>query len=236
MCTPTNILGKMLTSTSEDYFLQQLYKTDPVLFDEQFVRTIVTLGSCNSYTIKQLSDVPNLLLSNTFNQYAISAAPSDRQAFMKLFDVYFRAIGRYVGKQSGTIRMRILALLGINFSIPTTSLLSFQEAKVSITTNYKPRDVDMISTKMDIESVMKDQLCDSINNTIPTDMLYTLTPGTVQLQGALLPDLITNILILQEEMAKATTSLGVQVKPFLNVQRIDTRYDPITSMASFSNN
>lgn len=212
----------MVANNNDDYLLTQLFATDQVLFDEKFIKTIVALGTQAIYTIKHTGDMSNLLLSATFSQYAFSNTATGRQAFMKLFDVYFRAVGKYTGQSPIPLRTRILAFLGMSFSIPTTAILPMQDAKITITTNYKPKEVDMISTKMDIETIIKDQLHDAITNTTPIEMTYTNIPSSVQLQGAVLPFIITDILILQEEMLRATTSDSIQVKPFINAQKIET--------------
>lgn len=229
MCTPeTDILRKITANASDEFLLTKLHATDSVLFEENFVATMVGLAKLEVYNIKNLSNTSTLLLSQTFSQYSIAATPMDRQAFAKIFDVYFRAIGKYAGEQPTLLRSRTLALLQLQFTIPNSNVLSFQDAKVSITTNYKPKDVDLVSAKIDIESMMKDQLCEAINSAVPIDVIYSLTPGSVQLQGPLLPSLVADILILQEEMAKSTLSDGARVKSFINAQQVDNQ--PFTSL------
>lgn len=218
-----DIFNQICTGSASQSNLTSLYKTDPLLFEKAFIDTIITFAQLKEYNVFALQTLPNLLFSNTFRQIASTKDPVVLQSFSDLLDPYFKAIGKYKNVSYQEIKNKILKILVISITIPTMQTMSISQAKISISTAFKPRQTALLTTKMDIENIMNDMYCSAIMNSTPKEVIFNPYPNNVQLQGAILPNIISSTLIVLEEMQKESMSLGIQTKTNLTSKSLVRR-------------
>lgn len=215
-------------STTDKESLSKLYESDPILFNRLFIDSTISIGEVKIYTIFTFNNFSTILQSKTFNQYALTKDVEIRQAFNKILDSYFKAICKFAGVQYMPIKQKILTLLGIQIEIPTIQPMSAIQAKVSVSTNYRPKEVKLYSAKMDIENIQRDMFCQSLANCTPTEVTYESYPNAVQLRGSILPNLIESMLVSMEVSKRNDTALGIQTQ---NYTKRD--FDAVATSSSF---
>lgn len=208
---------KLKTHTKDSSVLEKLFSTDSILFDENFISTIINLGFINDYTINDFDKILMIQSVGIFNQFSKSTDEKADKSWDSIFDIYFQCITAQTDLNPNTLKIKICTLLKMKINIPNYSnSVNFRNTNVSISSNYKPKEVDRAELGCDISNMVKASFFSAIEYTEKQSFIYTPYTSSISLQGPILNMLVTNILLLQENLLQTASACGAKVKPFIN--------------------
>lgn len=208
---------KLKTYTKDSSILHKLFTTDSILFDEGFISTIINLGLKNDYTINDFSQIIMIQDVGIFNDFSKNTNEKVDKSWDSVFDIYFQCITAQTDINPNTLKIKICTLLKMKISIPNyNNSINFKNTNVSISSNYKPKEVDRAELGCDISNMVKNSFFSAIEYTEKQSFTYSPYTSSISLQGPILNMLVTNILLLQENLLQTASACGAKVKPFIN--------------------
>lgn len=211
-----NRYQRIYNKCSNNYIIEQLYDTDKLLFDPNFIDTIIKIGEKNEYNIQDFAELSTILISTFFKSYITTTDHNLLTQFHHYCDEYFKAICYDLNKQHMSIKNKILTLLRLKLTVPSIqSNLSFHNPTVSISSNYRPKEQELATAGCDIKNILQNNYFKSVKDCPSITYSYNSHPGSIQLQGPILNKLATYTLILQQEIMRHANACGVKTKPFI---------------------
>ncbi len=213
---------KMLNLLSNDSVdkssLQGLYAVDPVLFEPQFIQTIIRLSSLPNYTALSFAAFGEIInASTTFQHYVKGSA--DAQGCQTLLEIYLKAINNFCRTGSYIdMKNKIFSMMKIVITINTYTTSSVcTNATVTVNSGFNVNEGQIQTSSIDIQNMLKS----NIEQLQPKKVIlfeFDSEPCSVKLTGPIFQDVISNVLGMQDIMLKNAMAMKVQVRPYLKVK------------------
>lgn len=201
--------------------LALIYKMESNLFNPCIIDTLIRLGECKEYNFLTLQEFSIILKCVFFRDFCQTSDAKTIQQYMRMLDVYFKAICKDQSKKHLVIKNRILAMLRLKITIPSVQdSIIINNANVSVRTSYVAREEQSITSILDIKNTIKDQFFHAVENAKEMEFRYVSHPSKIQLSGQVMRSIVSNMILLQEELINESASIGVKVEPFISSIRI----------------
>lgn len=198
--------------------LQKLYDTDPKLFEPAFIDLIISIGNKSGANFGDLGVIHRLSDSTVFSAYAEENNKTTLIEMDEMLKSYFTTITTpYPTVNGDTLRSRILTLLKLCIKINSaTSAFQLSNATVSVTSDWVDDKKLDFTNYVDVCNLSEQQWKLAQNNDYMS-YNYTPSPVNIELIGPSMTQIVSAMLLLQEEILNSAHALGVDVQPYVNV-------------------
>lgn len=208
---------KIKDKSSAGDVLEQLFSINRILFDPNFIDNLLELAAVKEYTTKHFTDIVQLLQASLFHDFSVEENENSLKAYEELFDIYFEAITKDRKISEIVTKIKICTLLKIKLTIPSYhSNLNIKNIVVTVSSAYKPKEIERVTAACDVSNIVKNSFFKAIQAAPISDFSYVPHSSSINIQGPILSMLITNELLLQDNLLQSAIACGVKVAPFIN--------------------
>lgn len=201
-------------------FLDKIGKEDYELFSDNTIDTIINICEAKTLRLKDFADLASLANFHPFAVYMNNTRPCESKELTNIISIYVESICflRNRRMQAPQIFNRLLFLLKSTFAVPFQGRNYSLKAQCNLRldSDYRLPKKNKVILMREIQQLRCFQNRAVLNAEKQT-FTFQPTNGRVNLEGTIVPDLITANILLQFTMLNEADNQGINTKPYLNI-------------------
>lgn len=214
-----NNKNNMINGRSVDdvQLLNSLYSVASSVYTCNFINTLYTIYDSDSFKLKDLEMLVKLNTCELLTDYSLETNDDKNKEYEKALNVYFSALSKFRSHiNAQTFKHKICSLLKMDIKIPSyRNGISLKNINVNISTAYKAKDSEALSTTNDVASTIRSHYLNSLDSAKVDNFSYSPQMASVVLQGPILKHIMNSIVNLQGMLLETGKSFGVKLEPFI---------------------